>query len=178
MTQIDDFSEEDKRWLMHLGYLAQTWATLEHCLDGIVRQLNAGYDAHRVDPVPISFSSKRKYIRKIFRTHPALVQFSEGVDEILDSASRHSEIRNWALHSGMVGNGDAAIFNRWQKAESKHEQRSLSTEDVYAAATGCASLAMSLGILAPYFFGFQTVEQLDEIVSQVLGKLHTQPPRD
>jgi hypothetical protein len=178
MTGMDTFPEDDKHWFMHLGYLAQTWAALEHSLDGIARQLHADYDAKKLEQLPISFNRKRDYIRRVFANHPNLVQFSETMNGLLDTATRHSEIRNWALHSGMVDSGDFATFNRWRKAELKHERRELSPQELYDAAVGCASLTLTLGLVARYFFGLQTREEVQKLLSEITGKLGTPFPGD
>ncbi len=176
MSPIDTLPEADKRWLMHIGYLAQTWAALEHSLDGIARQIHAHYDTEKVEPVPISFNRKRDYIRRMLARHPKLVEFSKGINEILDAATTHSEVRNWALHSGMAGIDDTVTFNRWRKAELAHEQRALSLQEVYEAASGCASLTLALGILGRYIFGFQSRQETEKLLGEVASKLRTPFP--
>src|SRR5690606_32257088 len=107
-----------------------------------------------------------------------LVQYSEARNEILDAATAHAEIRNWALHSGMASVGDPVIFNRWRKAKLEHEQRELSLQEIFNDAVGCASLTVSLGLLARYFLGLQTREELEKLFREITGKLGTAFPGD
>jgi len=178
MTDMDTFPEEEKRWYMHLGYLAQTWAALEHSLDGIARQLHAHYDADKTEQIPISFNRKRDYIRRVFGKHPNLIQFSESMNGFLETATRYSEIRNWALHSGIVDSGDTAMFNRWRKKELKHEQRELSLQELYETAAGCGSLTLTLALVTKLFFGLQTREEVEKLVGEIIGKFGTVPSSD
>ncbi|MER9496040.1 MULTISPECIES: hypothetical protein [unclassified Mesorhizobium] len=181
MTDMDTFPEDDRRWFMHIGYLAQNWAAVETTLDGIVRQIHTQYGGVRgeLEP-PQAFNRKRTYIRKAFAAHPALVGFSEGMEGLLDTATRLAEIRHWALHSGWA-ESDAAttMLRRYSRAEPlKLEERQFSIDDIYAAAVECASLMLTLSLFGRRAFGLMTQEQIEEFISKFAGQVGTPLPSD
>jgi hypothetical protein len=179
MTGMDKFPDDEKRWFMHLGYLAHNWAALDHSLDGIVRQLHATFDGSKIESEPPqSFNRKRTYIRKAFAVHPNLAQFAEGMSEFLEEATRLSEIRHWALHSGRADSGETATLNRWRKAKMEHEQREVSIQEIFDAALQCASLTLTLNLVIHFYFGFKTREEVEKLVGEITGKLGTPLPSD
>ncbi|MES0108361.1 hypothetical protein [Mesorhizobium sp. M0013] len=179
MTGMDTFPEDDKRWFMHIGYLAQNWAAVETTLDGIVRQLHVYYGGAKFEPSPPqAFNRKRTLIRKTFAEHPDLAGFSEGMAKFLDDATRLAEIRHWALHSGWVTEGaEDVTLNRYSRSEPlKWEQQKFTLDEIFAAGAECGGLSLSLTWFAQRAFGIMTEEQLIEFFRKLSSQLGTPFP--
>ncbi|MBZ9854296.1 hypothetical protein LB566_10810 [Mesorhizobium sp. CA13] len=181
MTAMDTFPENDKRWFMHIGYLAQNWAAVETTLDGIVRQLHVHYDGEKFEPtLPQAFNRKRTFVRKAFAEHPDLAQFSGWLETLLETATRLSEVRNWALHSGWVTEGaTSATLNRYSRNNPlKWENQKFTLEQMYAAGEDCAGLMLMLTWFGQRAFGAMTEEQLVEALHQLSSQLGASIPSD
>lgn len=181
MTAMDTFPEDEKRWFMHIGYLAQNWAAVETTLDGIVRQLHVHHGGEKFEPTPPqAFNRKRTFIRKAFADNPNLAEFSGWLETLLDTATRLAEIRHWALHSGWVTEGETtATLGRYSKSEPlKWEQQKFTLDEIYAAGVDCAGLCLMLTWFGQVAFGLMTKEQLIEHFRELGSKMGTSFPLD
>lgn len=169
MTDIENFPEDYKFNLMHLGYLAQNWATLEIILDGIVRHTYVYYEGDRFEPSPPqAFKRKQKYIRKIFSEHKDLVCFSTRMNDLLETAGKLAEIRHWALHSGWAESDSAtSILSRYNRSDFlKWETKKFSNHELYAAAIECAKISIIISTISNLAFNLITNQQFDELIHE------------
>ena len=167
MSSMDSFPEIEKRWFMHVGYLAQNWAAIETVLDNIVRQLHVHYDGQRIEPSPPqSFKRKRTFIRKVFAGHPALNEHSESLAELLETATRLAAIRHWALHSGWAEtNMDDALLGRYKASDPlRWEQQRFSLEEIFQAAVESAKLAFVLTLFSQRAFSIKPPDEIDRLL--------------
>lgn len=174
MTAMDTFPEDEKRWFMHIGYLAQNWAGVETTLDGIVRQLHVHHGGTKFEPtLPQAFNRKRTFIRKAFANDPNLAEFSGWLESLLDTATRLADIRHWALHSGWVTEGaDTATLNRYSRSDPlKWEQQKFTLDEIYNAGADCAGLTLMLTSFGQVAFGLITKEQLVEHLRKLSSQM-------
>lgn len=174
MSDMDAFPEDEKRWFMHIGYLAQNWAAVEGALDGMTRQLHVHYDGHLIaTEVPLAFSRKYKFIRKAFASHPKLINFSDRCQLLLDEAKRLADIRHWALHSGWVeSDQNDALLRRYSKNEPLTlEDKRFSLDDIYQAAAGCGWLTINLTFFGQLAFGLKSQEEVDQLITELISKI-------
>jgi len=178
---MDAFPEDEKRWFMHIGYLAQNWAGVETTLDGIVRQLHVHHGGHKFEPTPPqAFKRKRTFIRKAFADRPELAEHKGWLETLLDTATRLAEIRHWALHSGWVTEGaENVTLNRYSKDDPlKWEHHKLTLDELYAAGEECAGLMLRLTWFGQVAFGIMTKEQLIENLSELSSEIGAPLPSD
>lgn len=181
MSDMDKFPETEKRWFMHVGYLAQNWAGVETMLDGHVRHIHVHYDGAKIEQEPPqSFNRKRTYLRKAFARHPKLKEHAEAANSLLDEATRLAEIRNWTLHSGWSKmDPDNALLGRYSRSERMlWEQQEFTIDDIYKAAADSVSLAFALSFFGQFAFGLQTQEQIEQVLREITGKLGAPFPGD
>lgn len=181
MSGMDTFPEDEKRWFMHVGYLAQNWAAVETILDGVIRELHTNYDGHLIEPSPPqALNRKIKYARKAFAAHPKLQPHSPEINLLLETATQLAGVRHWTLHSGWAASdANSALLRRFSRAEPMQlEAREFTIEEVFKAATDCGGLTLSLSFVTQRAFGLITAEQINEFFSKLIGASGTPLPRD
>jgi hypothetical protein len=178
---MDSFPETEKRWFMHVGYLAQNWAAVELMLDGIARQLHVHYGGEKLERSPPQpFTQKKKFLRRAFGAHPKLRRFSSELNTLLETATRLAEIRHWTLHAGWADTqADAALLRRYRREDPlRLEQQSFSLEEIYSAATECATLAFSLNLFAQEAFGLRTRVEIEQLLSDLSSQINSSEPSE
>ncbi|WP_420408887.1 hypothetical protein [Hoeflea sp.] len=173
MSDMDKFPEDEKRWYMHVGYLAQNWAAVETTLDGIIRELHMKYDGHLVEPSPPhALNRKTKYVRKVFAAHPKLQPHSSGINSLLELTTRLAAVRHWTLHGGWVASdANSAMLKRFSRSEPMRlEGREFSIDEIFKAAKDCGSLTVSLSFFAQHAFGLITAKEINEFFRKLAGE--------
>lgn len=177
---MDSFPEEDKRWYMRVGYLAENWAALELFLDMIVRTLYVKYGGDRVEPsVPQALNRKLRFARKMFLENKVLNERAPAMGETFDEIQRLADIRNWALHGNRVeADGDLLKLSRFVRgaAPGAMERITMSLDDIYEAACDCASLSVTLYFTGSLAFGLKTQEDVEQFLSKLARQLGTDFP--
>lgn len=181
MTGMDALPEVEKRWFMHVGYLAQNWAGVEVILDGIVRQAYVHYEGHKLEPSPpVAFNRKRTFLRKAFAAHPKLAPYSTGLEGMLDTASKLADIRNWTMHSGWADTQPHnALLARYQRSNPlQWEEQTFSLDEIFDAAVECGTLMLALTFFAEIAFGLKTKEEQEQFFRELAGQLGIPLPSD
>ncbi len=174
VSGVDELPEEDKRWYMHVGFLAENWAGAEAMLDFIVATLHAKYDGDAIEASPPeALNRKIKFVRKVFSRHPDLIAHSGPMNELLEQATELAQIRHWALHGNRVDNSEkTATLSRLVKGDRKKLERvRISTEQLYHAAMDSGGLGIGLHLTSSIAFGRIKAEDLEDLFRQFACKL-------
>jgi hypothetical protein len=90
----------NERFFAALGRIAFLWAGIESSLDLSMALIHQKLGGDKIEPVlPFSLSNKIKFLRKAFKTIPALFKGRAAWIQVLTNVQRQSVTRNRLIHS-------------------------------------------------------------------------------
>jgi hypothetical protein len=97
---VDSTIVGNERFFAALGRIAFLWAGIESSLDLSMSLIHQKLGGNELEPIlPFSLSNKIKFLRKAFKTIPALAKGRAAWLQVLTNVKRQSGSRNRLIHS-------------------------------------------------------------------------------